>query len=236
VAANQGQVYEAYNMAKLWKLPVIYLVENNQYGMGTSIERASAVTQFYTRGDYIPGIQVDGMNMLAVREAIRHARHHCVSGNGPIVVEAMTYRYHGHSMSDPGNITFSHLFKPSHFYVCICIYVVIAAMSLFFLFFIFYFFEKKEYRSRFDPIRKVRNWITEHKWMDENELKSLDAEIRKKVEDEAKDAEGDRMLTKEELVTDIYSQGPPSFVRYGDYADSIIDGKKRVKDVYPEYA
>jgi len=100
-AASQGQVAEAFNLAKLWNLPAVFICENNHYGMGTSQERHSASTDFYKRGDYIPGIHVDGMDILAVREATRFATEYCQE-NGPLVYEISTYRYHGHSMSDPG--------------------------------------------------------------------------------------------------------------------------------------
>jgi len=102
-ASNQGQVYETYNMAALWKLPIVFAIENNQYAMGTSVKRSSAETEFYRRGTAfrIPGMKVNGMNVLEVRQAAETAFAHVRGGNGPVLMELETYRYRGHSMSDP---------------------------------------------------------------------------------------------------------------------------------------
>ena len=102
-AANQGQVYESFNMASLWKLPIVFVIENNQYAMGTAVSRSSAETHFYRRGTAfrIPGMQVDGMDVLEVRKAAEIALDHVRGGNGPVLMELNTYRYRGHSMSDP---------------------------------------------------------------------------------------------------------------------------------------
>jgi len=101
-AANQGQVWESANMASLWGLPMVFCIENNQYGMGTSIDRHSSHSDYYKMGNHIPGIRIDGMNVLAVKQGMQFVKEFTSTGNGPIYVEMMTYRYHGHSMSDPG--------------------------------------------------------------------------------------------------------------------------------------
>jgi len=102
-AANQGQVYETFNMASLWKLPIVFVIENNQYAMGTAVKRSSAETEFYRRGTAfrIPGMDVNGMDVLEVRAAAEVAFKHVREGNGPVLMELNTYRYRGHSMSDP---------------------------------------------------------------------------------------------------------------------------------------
>ncbi len=104
-AVNQGQVYEAFNIAALWKLPVVYVIENNEYSMGTSLERSTAMTDLYKKGESfgIPGVQVDGMNIDSVYNIAAQASKYVRSGKGPVIIEAKTYRYRGHSMSDPAN-------------------------------------------------------------------------------------------------------------------------------------
>ena len=101
-AANQGQIWESANMSALWDLPMVFVIENNHYGMGTATNRSSCNDDYFTMGNTIPGIRINGMNVLAVKQGFSMVREHCSSGKGPFYVEFDTYRYHGHSMSDPG--------------------------------------------------------------------------------------------------------------------------------------
>ncbi|CAN5839381.1 pyruvate dehydrogenase (acetyl-transferring) E1 component subunit alpha [soil metagenome] len=172
-SANQGQVYEAMNMAALWKLPVIYIIENNRYGMGTSVERASATTELYRHGEAfgIPGERVDGMDVLAVKAAGEKAVEHARSGAGPYILEMQTYRYRGHSMSDPAKYRTKE--------------------------------EVDKYRNERDPIDHVRKILLDGKMTDEAALKTVDAEIRKVVNDSAEFAQQSPEPDPSELWTDI---------------------------------
>jgi len=189
-AANQGQLFESTNMAALWKLPIVFLCENNMFAMGTSTDRHAACTDFYTRGDYVPGIRVDGMNVLAVKEAARFAKEWCGSGKGPLVMEATTYRYHGHSMSDPG---LTYRSKD----------------------------EVADIRKRNDPIEYVRSLLLENCGVPAEDLKVIEKQVRGDVGQAAKDAENDGVLTEDQLSLDIYSTGPPSYVRFSNHEESL---------------
>ncbi|RFC64896.1 MULTISPECIES: pyruvate dehydrogenase (acetyl-transferring) E1 component subunit alpha [Mesorhizobium] len=172
-AANQGQVYESFNMAALWKLPVIYVIENNRYAMGTAVSRSSAETDFSHRGISfkIPGIQVDGMDVRAVKAAADLATEWCRSGKGPIILEMLTYRYRGHSMSDPAKYRTKE--------------------------------EVQKMRSEHDPIEQVKARLFEKKWASEEELKEIDKEVRDIVADAVDFAQTDPEPDASELWTDI---------------------------------
>ncbi|XP_058239729.1 pyruvate dehydrogenase E1 subunit alpha 1a isoform X3 [Hemibagrus wyckioides] len=181
-AANQGQIFETYNMASLWKLPCIFICENNKYGMGTSVERAAASTDYYKRGDFIPGLRVDGMDVLCVREATKFAAEHCRSGKGPILMELQTYRYHGHSMSDPG---ISYRTRE----------------------------EIQEVRSKSDPISMLKDRMISNNMASVEELKEIDVEVRKEIEDAAQFATTDPEPPLEDLCNHIFYNNPPIDVR-----------------------
>ncbi|HET9811173.1 MAG TPA: pyruvate dehydrogenase (acetyl-transferring) E1 component subunit alpha [Sphingomicrobium sp.] len=170
-AANQGQVYEAFNMAKLWNLPVIYAIENNQYAMGTSVARSASEPDFYKRGEShrIPGVRVDGMDVLAVRGAAEMALE-WAREKGPIILELMTYRYRGHSMSDPAKYRTRE--------------------------------EVQEVRTQRDPIEHAAKAL-EKLGVKEEELKSIDKEIKQIIVDAAKFAEEAPEPDPSELYTDV---------------------------------
>jgi len=172
-AANQGQVYESFNMAKLWRLPVIYVIENNKYGMGTSVNRASSTTELCHRGRSfdIPGESVDGMDVRAVREAAMRAVAHARAGEGPYILEMLTYRYRGHSMSDPAKYRTRE--------------------------------EVDKMRAEHDPIEQVRQRILANSWADEDALKAIDKEVRDIVNEAAEFSQHDPEPDPSELWTDI---------------------------------
>jgi pyruvate dehydrogenase E1 component alpha subunit len=173
-AANQGQVYESFNMAKLWMLPVIYVIENNQYAMGTSINRSSSTTELFHRGLSfdIPGERVDGMDVRAVKAAGERAVQRAREGKGPCILEMLTYRYRGHSMSDPAKYRSRE--------------------------------EVQKMRTEHDPIEQVRHRLLENKWATEEEIKRIDAEVRDQVNEAAEFATHDPEPDPSELYTDVY--------------------------------
>ncbi|VDL77314.1 unnamed protein product [Nippostrongylus brasiliensis] len=181
-AANQGQLFESTNMAKLWNLPVLFICENNGFGMGTTAERSSACTDYYMRGDYVPGVWVDGMDVLAVREAIRWSKAYCDAGKGPLMLEMATYRYHGHSMSDPGT---SYRTRD----------------------------EIQEVRKTRDPITGFKDRIITSGLAKEDELKAIDKEVRKEVDEAVKIANTAGLLPVEGAFTDIYANTPAELIR-----------------------
>ncbi len=172
-AANQGQVYESFNMAELWKLPVVYIIENNRYAMGTSVTRASAQPDFSKRGlsFNIPGEQIDGMDVRAVLAAGEKAVQWCRDGRGPYILEMLTYRYRGHSMSDPAKYRTRE--------------------------------EVQRIRTEQDPIEQVRARLLKKGMATEDEIKSIDQQVRDIINEAAEFATNDREPDPAELWTDV---------------------------------
>jgi pyruvate dehydrogenase E1 component alpha subunit len=174
-AANQGQVYETFNMASIWKLPVVFVIENNRYAMGTAAPRSTALSEKLSmRGEAfgIPAEQVDGMDVRAVKEAGDRAIAHCRSGAGPYILEMMTYRYRGHSMSDPAKYRSKE--------------------------------EVQKMREEHDPIEQVKARLIRANMASEDDLKKIDAEIRAIVTEAAEFAQSDPEPDPSELYTDVY--------------------------------
>ncbi|PQA85711.1 pyruvate dehydrogenase (acetyl-transferring) E1 component subunit alpha [Hyphococcus luteus] len=174
-ASNQGQIFEAMNMAQLWKLPVVFIIENNQYAMGTSVKRSHSDTHLYRRGAAfgIPGMEVDGMDVVAVREAGRQAVEHARKGEGPYVLEMKTYRYRGHSMSDPAKYRTRE--------------------------------EVDHIRETSDPIKRCEQRLSENGFSDEDQLKGIDKEIKAIVKGAADFALESPEPAADQLFTDIYA-------------------------------
>lgn len=175
-AANQGQVYEAYNMAEIWNLPVVFVIENNQYAMGTSTQRSTHSPSYWERGAAygIKGEEVDGMDVLAVKEAGMKAVEVCRAGKGPYILEIKTYRYRGHSMSDPAKYRTRE--------------------------------EVQKMRDERDPIEQVRSLLLTGKHATEDDLKAIDKEIKGIVNESAEFAKESPEPHLDELWTDIYAE------------------------------
>ncbi|MYG41720.1 MAG: pyruvate dehydrogenase (acetyl-transferring) E1 component subunit alpha, partial [Rhodobacteraceae bacterium] len=173
-AANQGQIYETFNMASLWKIPVIFVIENNQYAMGTSIKRGSSTPDLYTRGLAfgIKGEMVDGMDVLAVSKAGKKAADICRKGQGPYILEMKTYRYRGHSMSDPAKYRTRE--------------------------------EVQQVRKQQDPIDSLRDKMLKWKIASEDEFKDIDRDIKKIVNEASDFAQKSPEPDVSELYTDVY--------------------------------
>ena len=174
-AANQGQVYETFNMAALWKLPLIFVIENNQYAMGTAQERSTSSPEIYTRGEAfgIKGEAVDGMDVIAVKTAGEKAADYCRAGKGPYILEIKTYRYRGHSMSDPAKYRTRE--------------------------------EVQKMRAQRDPIEAVRTLLISEKYATDEEIKTIDKEIKEIINACAEYAKDSPEVSEEELWTDIYA-------------------------------
>jgi pyruvate dehydrogenase E1 component alpha subunit len=175
-AANQGQVYESFNMAALWKLPCVFIIENNRYSMGTAQARATTSTDLSQKGAPwgIPGMQVDGMDVLKVREAAEVAVQHCRAGKGPYLLEVLTYRYRGHSMSDPAKYRTRE--------------------------------EVQKMRETRDPIETARKVLVETLGVAENELKAIEEEVRAIVQEAADFAQQSPEPPESELWTDVLTE------------------------------
>lgn len=176
-AANQGQVYESFNMAELWNLPVLYIIENNEYAMGTSVKRSSSTTQLYRRGDAfgIPGEQVDGMDVFAVMEAGKRAVDYVRSGQGPFILEMKTYRYRGHSMSDPAKYRSKE--------------------------------EVSNVKETRDPIAQLKAHLLRKKLAKEDELKAIERDIRDRLNTVVEECKAAPEPDAGELWTEIYNKG-----------------------------
>ncbi len=176
-AANQGQVYEAFNMASLWKLPVLYVIENNMYAMGTAVTRASAEVELHKRGISfeIPGKEVDGMDVLNVQAAAAEAVEYIRSGKGPYILEMKTYRYRGHSMSDPAKYRKRE--------------------------------EVDDIRSHRDPIEGLKKKLISEKHATEDDLKAIDKDVRAIVNKSAEFAQSSPEPDPSELWTDVLVEG-----------------------------